>query len=106
MKTNFLKLQNLVPLMLTVAVIFSAYLLLNKHSLQTKLSDEKVKSENLLSEKLKLDKSIAPFQKELSELKGKNKQLDDMIADSNKKILNKNKEIDRLVSSKCFNSGT
>jgi hypothetical protein len=89
--------KNLVPLMLTAAVIFSAYLFLNKHSLQTKLSDEKVKSENLLAEKLKLDKSITLFQTELSELKGKNKQLDNMIADSNMKILKKNQEIDRLL---------
>lgn len=98
MKTNLLKMQNLVPLMLTVAVIFSVYLFLNKRSLQTKLSDEKVKSENLLSEKLKLDKSIALFQNELSELKGKNKQLDNLIAESNLKISKKNQEIDKLIT--------
>ena len=97
MKTKFLKMKNLVPLMLTAAVIFSAYLFLNKHSLQTKLSDEKTKSEKLVSEKLKLDKSIALFQTELSELKGKNKQLDKIIADSNMKILKKNQEIDQLL---------
>lgn len=66
----------------------------------TKLKDnlyrEKVKSENLLSQKLQLDKSLDLTKKDLTDMKGKNSSLEKMILDTNQKIVQKNAEINRL----------
>ncbi len=97
MKTNEFKTRKLLPVLLTLAVIASTFMFLNTRSIQTKLDKEQVKSENLLSEKLKLDKTIANFQRDVSDLLGKNKMLDNMIAESNLKLLKKTQEAEKLL---------
>jgi myosin heavy subunit len=68
----------------------------NNTKLKDKISGEKIKSENLLSQKLQLDKSLDLTKKDLTDIKGKNSSLEKMILDTNQKIIQKNTEISRL----------
>ncbi len=68
----------------------------NNTKLKDNLYSEKIKSENLLSQKLQLDKSLNLTKKDLTDIKGKNSSLEKMILDTNQKIIQKNAEINRL----------
>ncbi len=81
-----------------IAVLLSVagVLQVNNTKLKDKLSGEKIKSENLLSKKLQLDKSLDLTKKDLTDMKGKNSSMEKMILDTNQKIIQKNAEINRL----------
>lgn len=81
---------------LAVLLAITGILRVNNTMLKDKLSGEKIKSENLLAQKLQLDKSLDLTKKDLAELKGKNNSLEKMILDTNQKIIQKNAEINRL----------
>lgn len=81
-----------IAVLLTVAGVLQV----NNTKLKDKLSGEKIKSENLLSQKLQLDKSLDLTKKDLTEMKGKNSSMEKMILDTNQKIVQKNAEINRL----------
>lgn len=83
---------------LAVAIAISGLFLVNNMKLKNNLSAEKVKSEKLLSEKLSLDKTLSHIQKNVAELKSKNTTLDKAIAESNRKIQEKNEEINKLTA--------
>ena len=85
---------------LAFSIVVAVSMFYNNARLKNNLSDEKLKSEILLSEKLSLDKSIVKFHKDLTTLEGKNSTLDKMVADANLKILSKNKEIEKLTAEK------
>ncbi|HDR50960.1 MAG TPA: hypothetical protein ENN90_04970 [Mariniphaga anaerophila] len=81
---------------IAVLFVFAGVLQVNNTKLKDKLSGEKIKSENLLSQKLQLDKSLDLTKKDLTDMKGKNSSLEKMILDTNQKIVQKNAEINRL----------
>jgi hypothetical protein len=79
-----------------VLLLFAGVLQVNNTKLKDKLSGEKIKSENLLSQKLQLDKSLDLTKKDLANIKEKNSSKEKMILDTNQKIIQKNAEINRL----------
>ena len=79
-----------------VLLAVAGVLQVNNTKLKDKISGEKIKSENLLSQKLQLDKSLDLTKKDLTDIKGKNSSLEKMILDTNQKIIQKNTEISRL----------
>ena len=82
---------------LGVAITLSVFLLLSHGSVKSKLEKEKIKSETLLSEKLKLDKSIQTFRSELLNLGKNNVQLEKVLEDTKKQLTSKEMEINRLM---------
>lgn len=74
--------------LITVGIVFRSNL-----SLKSGLNEEKLRSESLLSQKLALDKEIYNFQLELASLKGKNTELDNLLADADKQLTEKQKTI-------------
>ena len=73
-------------------------LILNTVKLSHELNDEKLQKELLISEKIQLKKSVDIFTKEVSNLKSKNKQLDQTIEDTRLLIEQKQNEITRLLA--------
>lgn len=78
----------------------------NNKTLEQDLSNEKLRSEKLLSEKLLQDKEIAWFNDEIDQfnlnmnyLKGKNMELDQLLADSKKILLQKQAQLNQLATS-------
>jgi len=65
-------------------------------NLKKSLSAEKERTEYLLSQKMQLDESLKLSKKDVSELKGKNNSLETMITETNRKIVQKNAEINQL----------
>ena len=78
--------------------ILSGILLIHDRNIKNSLNYEKIRSENLLSEKLDLQKSIDAFKKDMAALKGKNKELDKIVAETNVKLSKKESEIKKLKS--------
>lgn len=98
MKTKVSFQKIIVASVISIAIIVAGLSFYKSARLKNSLANEKLKSEIYLSEKLSLDKSVAKFQKDLADLKGKNSYLDNLIAEANLKILHKNKEIDKLMA--------
>ncbi len=65
----------------------------SNRSLEDLLNGARLKNENILSEKLSLDKEIHNFKNQLASLQGKNKELDKRLADANAEIASKEKEL-------------
>jgi predicted nucleic acid-binding Zn-ribbon protein len=65
-------------------------------SLKNDLDAEKLKSEQILSEKLALEKNIQKFRAELKSLEGKNSGLDNIIKETTVKLDKKEQEIKNL----------
>jgi DNA repair exonuclease SbcCD ATPase subunit len=87
----------LIGALITLLTLSVAFFVVNT-SLKRQLGDQKIKSEKLLSEKLKLDKSIKELRIDMSALTGKNAKLDKLLTEANKKLQNKEAEIKRLVA--------
>jgi SMC interacting uncharacterized protein involved in chromosome segregation len=83
---------------LSIAILVAGFSIYTKNKLNEKLSNEKLKSEMLLSEKLNLNKSIAKYQADASDLKNKNSKLNNTIEEINFRISEKNAEIKKLKS--------
>ncbi len=84
--------------LLTVIVTIATLFILSNVSLKKQLRDEQIRSEAILSEKLLLDKSIAEIKADMASLKGKNHQLDKILAQTSTKLANKEAEVRRLLS--------
>jgi peptidoglycan hydrolase CwlO-like protein len=87
----------LIGALITLLTLSVAFFVVNT-SLKRQLGDQKIKSEKLLSEKLKLDKSIKELIIDMSALTGKNAKLDKLLTEANKKLQKKEAEIKRLVA--------
>ncbi len=81
-----------------IVIVFAAggSFYLNNKELKTKLSSEKLRSENLLTQKIQLDKSLELSKKDLADLQATNGSMEKMIKEINQKIVVKNSEIDKL----------
>jgi chromosome segregation ATPase len=83
---------------LTALIILSVSFFIINASLKNQLGDQKIKSEKLLSEKLKLDQSIKELKADMSAMAGKNARLDKLLGEANKKLQKKEAEIKRLIA--------
>lgn len=83
-------------ILLIVSIVGLGLLQKSNKSLKTILSETKLKTETLLSEKLMLDKQIEKFKNELAQLNGKNKELDKYLIEANNKLGQKETEINAL----------
>jgi DNA repair exonuclease SbcCD ATPase subunit len=73
------------------------YQIKQKHITEQALASEMLKSENLLSEKLDLSKQLKSVKDDMLALQGKNKELDQFLAEANQKVTAKEQTISRLV---------
>lgn len=96
MKTKIPFQEAIIGATLMIAIIFAGYFFFAKTKLKSQLSDEKLKTEMLLSEKLRLDKTISKYQSDVTDLKFKTSSLSNSVADANLKVIQKNEEISRL----------
>jgi peptidoglycan hydrolase CwlO-like protein len=103
MKTNISIQKVIVAGVLLVSIIFIGLLYQGKTKFKKQLSDEKRKSEILLSEKLSLDKAIKNYQFDITGLQNKTSGLNKLIDEANINVQNKNDEINRL---KTANKGS
>lgn len=97
MKTNALTKKVVLGSALLVLLFTIGFFITKNATLKNQLSNQKLKSEMLLSAKLSLDKSVSKMNKDMEELNGKNMQLNKKIADANTNILQKNAEIEKLL---------
>lgn len=73
--------------LLLLASISGIFMLTSVNSgLEKNLNAERLKSENLLSEKLQLEKQIRNFKADISQLEGKNKELDQWLVEAKVKL--------------------
>lgn len=80
-------------IILLAAVITTGTFISKNMTLKSGLNDEKLRSESLLSEKLALDKEIVQFKNAINLLKGKNADTEKLLAETQVKLANKEKEI-------------
>jgi prefoldin subunit 5 len=78
--------------LITAGVVFKSNL-----SLKSGLNKEKLRTESLLSEKLSLDKEIDKFKKEIELLKGRTSELDQLLANADQQLTEKQKTISALL---------
>jgi DNA repair exonuclease SbcCD ATPase subunit len=81
-----------------VALMMSGIFLTKNRTLNKNLKVEKLTSETLLSEKLALDRSLEKLNAEMSDLKGKNKQLDLRVDEVSKQLDEKVNELRKAMS--------
>jgi len=82
-------------LLATLIGAFSLYK--NGISLKTSLNDERLKTEMMLSEKLALQKEIDNFRTQINSLNGKNADMDKLLAQTTKKLNDKQAELNKIV---------
>lgn len=99
MKTKIPVQKVVVTGILCISVFLIVFLFQGKSKIKNQLTDEKRKSEALLSEKLTMNKSIKNYKSEIDELHGKISGINKYLADANLDIQNKNTEIGRLRTS-------
>ncbi|PKP45566.1 MAG: hypothetical protein CVT95_08470 [Bacteroidetes bacterium HGW-Bacteroidetes-12] len=80
-----------------VSLISSGIFYNNNKTLKNNLHAEKISAENMLSEKLALQKEIELFKNQMNALKGKNQELNNLIASSNKKLIEKEATLNKIV---------
>lgn len=85
-------------ILLFASVLAGLFFFKENFSLKTSLDVSKLRNESLLSEKLGLEKAILQFKKELNDLKGKNSELDKILADANRKLSEKERTIANLTA--------
>jgi hypothetical protein len=81
---------------LCILLFLIVFLFQGKTKFKNQLTDEKRKSEVLLSEKLTLNKAVKNYKIDIEELQGKTVGLNKLITEANHDIQNKNVEINRL----------
>lgn len=97
MKTQSEKNKLMLLIGLGLVITLATFLLLSRASVKNKLEQEKIKSETLLSEKLKLDKSIQSFRNKLLSLGKNNAQLEKFLDETRRQLKLKETEINRLI---------
>ena len=98
MENNDKKTRIAITAALAALLILSASFFIINASLKKQLGDQKIKSEKLLSEKLKLDQSIKELKDDMSAMAGINVRLDKLLGEANRKLQNKEAEIKRLIA--------
>ncbi|MBR9998876.1 MAG: hypothetical protein KFF73_07895, partial [Cyclobacteriaceae bacterium] len=83
--------------LLFLSLISVGYFFKVNNQKETDLNNERLKSENLLSEKLDLGKQIRDFKNEVASLLGKNKELDKHLNDASENLLTRERTINKLV---------
>lgn len=101
MKTKISLEKVFVASVIALAILFAGFTIYSISKLNNRLSDEKIKSEMILSEKLSLDKSIAKYKLEITNLQSKTSDLNISIAEANRNIQLKNDEISKLIAGKA-----
>lgn len=95
-----MKRANGIAIAATVLLGLSIFWLINtrtmNQSLETGLRQQRIKSEKLLSEKLKAEKDLLAIKEQLAGLKGKNKQLDDLVKRTSAKVESQEALLKRL----------
>lgn len=92
------KKQLILTAALILAVIFSGVFYVSNNSLKKNLNKEKIKSEELFSQKLNLDKAFDKIKKDLSKMKVVNVELDRKINDLTQSISKKEAEVKKLIA--------
>lgn len=87
----------IVTLLLFASLIGVAVLTNANKDLHSSINAEKLKSENLLSERLSLEKQIKNFRNEMKTLEGKNTELDRYLHDAQNRLGEKEASIARLT---------
>ena len=98
METRVNKIKELLIVTSIILLVLSAVLIVGTQTVKNKLDKEKIISESLLSEKLKLDESLAKFKKDLNSLTGRNTQLDQLVTETSRKLQIKETEINKLLA--------
>lgn len=84
----------------TVLFVGSLFWLMNtnrvNNSLEAGLQEQRLKSEEMLSEKLLLEKDIQKFKDQLAKLKADNKRLDDLVHSTSAKLRNQESDYNRM----------
>ncbi len=101
METKSTRNRTILAVVSVIALIFAGLFVYNNSSQKNKLAREKIRAEALLSEKLDLDRSMVEFQKQLNSLKGKNANLDKIVAETSAKLAQKELEIKTLIAEKA-----
>lgn len=95
-----LKSPKAIALASTALLVASLFWLLNtkriSSSLESGLENERLKSEQLLSEKLQLEKEIQKFKDQLANLKDQNLSLDNVVKSLNAKFSNQEADYNRM----------
>jgi predicted nucleic acid-binding Zn-ribbon protein len=85
-----------VTALLFISLIFVGVTMKNNTGLKKEVDTEKLKTENVLAEKLKLDKQIVDFRKDLASLTGQNSELNGLVTELQVKLDEKEESIKRL----------
>lgn len=80
-----------------MSILGTAFFYSANNSLTKNLNEEKLKTEMILSEKLKLQKEIINFRTEIKALEGKNSEIDKILGETSKKLIKKESEVDKMV---------
>jgi len=96
MKTKILVQRAIAAGVLLIAIMLIGFSYRNIAKFKNQLTDEKRKSEVLLSEKLTLNKAIKNYQFDVTDLQSKTSVLNKLITEANINIQNKNAEINKL----------
>lgn len=86
-----------ITLLLFAAFAGIAMLSTSNRGLEKNLNAERLRSESLLSEKLQLDKQIKNFKSDISLLEGRNKDLDQWLAETKNKLAQQESSLSALT---------
>ena len=99
METTFTKEKKIftgVVVLLVLAVLAGGYFFSSNQFLSRNLNNEKLNSEMLLSEKLALQKEVDSFKTQVSDLSGKNSELDEVLKQTSLKLQEKEAALSRI----------
>lgn len=97
MKTREKRITVIAAFILVAALIGTGLFYSANKSTTKDLNNEKLKSEMILSEKLALQKEIETFRSQINSLSGKNSELNNLLAETNKKLSEKEAQLSRIV---------
>lgn len=96
MKPQISRNQTILIAITVIALILSGFFIMKNRSTNNQLQKEKIKSESMLSENLKLQKSLEKSQKDITALQGKNAQLNKTITETSRQMASKEADIKKL----------
>lgn len=84
---------NVIAIVMVLAIISSIYFMITDKDIKKDLNGEKLKNEQLLSEKLAVDKEINQLKQTIQSLNGENAEVESLLASTKIKLAEKEKEI-------------
>lgn len=81
-----------------ISLFTSIYFFNGNRSITEDLNKERLRTESLLSQKLQLEKEMGQFRKEITQLNGQNKDLDQLLKETNQTLDGKEQQIKRLIA--------